>query len=337
MTGTTPARVPPYWLGIDVGGTNTKAGIVDDNGHVLSKTHVPTEPRKGPDAGIQMFCRVADLAIQEAGLTRGDIKGAGLATPGTMDIKAGMLVAPPNLPGWDNFPVRLRTEEALGIPTILQNDANAAAFGEFWAGAGKEADSLVLFTLGTGIGSGIIIHDVIIEGEHSNAAECGHIIIDMSPTARPHAGTGMRGTLEAYAGAKALVDRCHEALTRSRKSSLRPLLANGAELTPLMIAEEAEKGDELCFELVMETARCIGAGTVNLMHTIDPDMVLYGGAMTFGAEHTALGRRFLEEIRKFVEDRAFPIPYQRTKLAFASLGGDAGFIGAAGCARRKFK
>lgn len=326
---------PPYYAGIDVGGTNIKAGVVDTDGTPLGKASVPTEAIKGPENGIANIKHAFDLALAQAGLKIGDIKGAGLATPGTMDIPGGMLLEPPNLPGWNYFPVRQRTEEILGIPTVLQNDANAAAYGEFWAGAAKEAHSLVFWTLGTGIGCGIIIGDLIIEGQHSHGAECGHIIVQMENGRL--CGTGQYGTLEAYCGAKSLVKRCQEALAAGQTSVLKEWISAGQELTPKLMATAAEQGDQLADDLIMDTARIMGVGTVSLMHTIDPDMIVFGGAMTFGAETTELGRRFLQEIRNEVKKRAFPIPYAKTILKYASLHNDAGFIGAAGCAKLKFK
>jgi glucokinase len=251
-----------------------------------------------------------------------------------MDIPAGLLLDPPNLPGWTNFPIRDRLAETLRLPTVLQNDANAAAYGEFWAGGAKDARSLVFWTLGTGIGCGIILDDLIVEGAHSHGAECGHIIVEM--TNGRLCGTGQYGTLEAYAGARALVARCEQALSAGRESSLAARLAAGEKLTPLLIAEAAESGDSLCDDLVMETARYMAVGTVTLMHTINPEMVLFGGAMTFGRTESKLGRRFLQEICAEVKRRAFPIPATKTKIEYASLGGDAGYIGAAGCARIKF-
>jgi len=132
------------------------------------------------------------------------------------------------------------------------------------------------------------------------------------------------------------VGRCEEALAAGRESSISARLAAGEKLTPLLIAEAAEAGDKVCDELVMETARYMGVGTVTLMHTINPEMVLFGGAMTFGRAESDLGRRFLREICGEIARRAFPIPAAKTKIQYASLAGDAGYIGAAGCARMKF-
>lgn len=332
----TMAGKAPYYAGIDVGGTNIKAGVVDCDGTPLGKANVPTEAIKGPDSGVANIKLALKLALKQAGLKASDLVGAGLATPGTMDIPGGMLLEPPNLPGWNYYPIRERTEEAIGIPTVLQNDANAAAYGEFWAGAAKEAHSLVFWTLGTGIGCGIIIGDLIIEGQHSHGAECGHMIVQMDG-GRRLAGTGQYGTLEAYCGTKAVVSRCQEALAAGRTSILTDWINTGQVLTPKLLSAAAEQGDQLADDLIMETARYMGVGTVTMMHTIDPDMVVFGGAMTFGAESTAIGRRFLQEIRSEVKKRAFPIPYAKTILKYASLHNDAGFIGAAGCAKLKFK
>ncbi|MCY2965336.1 MAG: ROK family protein [Planctomycetota bacterium] len=305
----THSRQPPFYVGVDVGGTNIKAGVVDDTGHSLAKASVPTEAIRGPEVGLDHMVEAVGAALKQAGLTLKDIHGVGLATPGTMDIPAGMLLQPPNLPGWNDYPIRDRLGEKLGVRTVLQNDANAAAYGEFWAGRGRDANSLVFWTLGTGIGCGIIIDHLIIEGAHSHAAECGHIIIEMNNGRL--CGTGQYGTLEAYAGAKALIARLNEALAAGRTSLISAKIAAGEELTPLLIAQCAEQGDALCDELIMQTARYMGVGTTTLMHTIDPEMVLFGGAMTFGRNESELGRRFIQEIRNEVKRRAFPIPGRR--------------------------
>ena len=324
----------PFFVGIDVGGTNVKVGIVDDRGRSLAKSSVPTQADQGPETGLANIYQAVDLALERSPITLDDVLAIGLATPGTMDIPAGMLLDPPNLPGWVNLPIRQLVGDHFSKPTVLQNDANAAAYGEFWVGAGRDAHSLVMWTLGTGIGCGIIIGEMIITGEHSHGSECGHIIIEMDGGRR--CGTGQYGTLEAYAGAKALVRRCCEALETGRESTLHARVTAGDELTPLVIAQAAEAGDELADELVMETAKYLGVGTTTLMHTIDPDMFVLGGAMTFGRYETELGRRFLQRIKDEVKSRAFPVPCAKTLIDYASLGGDAGYIGAAGCARLEF-
>lgn len=335
MAGT--AADGPFYLGIDVGGTNIKAGVVTAAGkpvgHVVK---VKTEAEQGAEFGLERIEEAGHRAVEAAGITLNDLHAIGLATPGPMDIKRGLLLSPANMPRWRDMPVRDETAKRLGKPTLLQNDANAAAYGEFWVGGAKEAGSLVFWTLGTGIGCGIIYDNEIIDGAHSHGSECGHIIIDMDGP-RVHPGTGQRGTLEAYASARAIIARCEEALKAGRTSSVAGRIATGEELTPKLIAEEAGNGDELADEIVMETARYLGIGTVSVMHTIDPEMVLFGGAMTFGRSDTELGRRFLQRIKDEVQARAFPACAANTLIDFAHLGGDAGYIGAAGCARKAYR
>jgi glucokinase len=326
---------PPFFAGVDLGGTNIKVGLVDDLGRPMSWISIPTDPHTGPeDAARRMGQAVVD-AIKQCGCEQSRVARAGLGSPGTMDIPAGKLLEPPNLPGWDNFPIRDRVSHYCGLPVSFANDAGAAAFGEFWVGSGEDFRSMVLLTLGTGIGGGIIINHMSVDGEHSHGAECGHIIIDYQPDARV-CNCGRTGHLEGYASATALVKRTQEALAAGRKSSMSPRLDNGEKLTPILIGEEATAGDALADELIMETAMYLGVGAVTLMHTLDPDGVVLGGAMTFGGHDTELGRRFLARVKQEVELRAFPIPAQKTVIDYARLGGDAGFIGAAGIARAEY-
>jgi glucokinase len=319
---------PPFYLGIDLGGSSIKSGVVDDAGVPFpSAEPVPTHAEKGPEVGLDNLVKAANEAVARSGLSWDRIAAVGLGSPGTMDIGAGLLLDPPNLPGWTNLPIRDLLAKRLQKPTVLQNDANAAAFGEYWVGAGRNTRCLVLFTLGTGIGGGIIEEGEIIEGRHSHGAECGHIIIEMD--GGRECSCGKHGHLEAYASATALVKRAHEALEEEISTELADLLARG-DLTSKSISEASARGDSLAKRLMHETARYLAVGAVSLMHTVDPDVVLFAGGMT------AAGEPFLADIQKYVRSLAFPIPAARTQIRFAKLGNDAGFIGAAGCARKTF-
>lgn len=322
----------PFYVGIDLGGTNIKFGLIDDRGESLAYLHMPTEVEKGPEDGARrMGEAVATLAAQ-AGIEKSQIARIGLATPGTMDIPAGMLLKPHNLPGWFNFNIRDRVSHHAGLPVTYANDANAAAYGEFWCGTGREYASLILITLGTGVGGGVIIGDLVVDGEHSAGGEAGHITIDCSPTARM-CPCGRPGHLEAYASATAVVNRTREALEAGAASSLSILAENDQELTALRIAQAAEGGDEFALEVVMETARYLGIGIATLVHVIDPAGVVLGGAMTFGEHETELGRRFLARVKQEVVARSLDPIGENLVIDFATLGGDAGYIGAAGLAR----
>jgi glucokinase len=321
-------RRPPYYLGIDLGGTNVKSGVVDDDGRSLSSVSIETHASRGPEAGVATLAEAGRRAVEASGLSWDEITGVGLGTPGTMDIPAGMLLEPPNLPGWDDFPVRDRLAELLGKQTILQNDANAAAYGEYWAGAGKGLTSLVLLTMGTGIGGGIVERGRIVEGRHSHGGECGHIIIQMENGRQ--CGCGGYGHLEAYASATSLVKRAIESLEQSDEPTvLRTHLAAGT-LTARAINDASLAGDPLAARLMRETAHYLAVGAVCLMHTINPDIVLFGGGMSNA------GPEFIELIRQGVKRLAFPMPASKTRIDYATLGGDAGYIGAAGCARMAF-
>ena len=320
------------FLGLDLGGTNVKAGVVNDNGAVISACSVPTDAIHGPDAGVKSIVAAGRKAVAAAGISMDSIVSVGLATPGTMDIPNGMLLDPPNLPGWTNYPIRDRVASQLQRPTILQNDANAAAYGEYWAGSAKNVRSLLFYTLGTGLGGGVIVDDHIIQGEHSHGSELGHVILEMDDGRL--CTSGQYGTAEAYVSATALLKRFRDALNQNAVTSVRNRVDQGEELTPLVISEEAEHGDALSAELIMEMARYLGATITTAVHVIDPAMVLLGGAMTFGRSETAVGREFLNRVRQEFRKRTFATLAEKIRIEYAELGGDAGFIGAAGCARR---
>jgi glucokinase len=326
----------PFVVGVDVGGTNIKIGLVDELGQTLAYHSMPTEQEKGAeDACVRAAAAIAKM-IGEAGVARAEVVRAGIATPGPMDIKAGKILKPGNLPGWWDFPIRDRLSFHLGVPVTFANDANAAAYGEFWRGAGAQYDSLVLLTLGTGIGGGIIIGDTLVEGAHSCGGECGHILVNPAKDAWKDS-LGASGSLEAYANAGAVIRRATDALGASETSSLAKRHRLGEPITPLLVAQEAERGDPVARGVVMETAHWLALGIVTFVHTIDPDAVVLGGAMNFGGAESSLGRAFLQAIRDEARPRFLEPLRDTVKIEFASLGGDAGYIGAAGLARLEQK
>jgi glucokinase len=321
----------PFYVGLDVGGTNIKIGIVDDAGQTLAYDSIRTEQDKGAEDACQRMAAVFKKQLAQHDIDPQDVVRAGIATPGPMDIAKGMILRPGNLPGWWDFPIRDRVSHHVGLPVSFANDANAAAYGEFWSGAGKQFHSLVLLTLGTGIGGGIIIGDTLVEGEHSCGSECGHILINPADDA-PMDSLGKRGSLESYCNATAVVDRALAAISVTGTSLAKRRAAN-EDITPKVIAQEAEKGDEVARRVIMETAHWLAIGIVTFIHTIDPDAVVLGGAMTFGGYDTVIGRSFLERIRDEVRPRILEPLRDAVRIEFASLGGDAGYIGAAGLAR----
>jgi glucokinase len=325
----------PLWAGVDLGGTNIKSALVDDDGRMVAFHTEPTNVAAGPEDCSARMGRSVHLLAREVGMAAADLAGVGLGTPGPQDLAAGTIIRAGNLPGWDGFPVRDRVASHCGHEVVYANDANAAAYGEFWVGSAKNYGSLVLLTLGTGVGGGIIIGDLSIDGAHSHGSECGHNIVDVSPDARM-CPCGKAGHLEAYASATALVARARDTLAAGGPEADGPLgraVAAGEQLTPILVGRAVEAGDPLATRILFETARWLAVGIVTLMHTIDPEAVILGGAMLFGREASPVGRAFIERVRQEVRDRTFPLLAEKTVIGFASLGGDAGSIGAAGLAR----
>jgi glucokinase len=332
QTITREEAVGPYYIGVDVGGTSIKIGVLDDLGRTLAYTSFPTEGEKDTADAIRRITSVVQHLMDSSGLAMSEVAAVGLGTPGPMDIKRGFILDPTNIPGWRHFPIRDRLSDAIGKPVTYANDANAAAYGEYWVGTGKNHPSLIMITLGTGVGGGIIIGDLSIEGENSFGSEVGHIAVDYGPHARM-CPCGQSGHLEAYASATAVIARTIEQIETGRPSSLTAILKKNGKLTGLQIAQAAEAGDDVALEVVLTTADYLARGVVILMHTIDPAAIVLGGAMNFGGSQHPLGSQFLARVKEGVDRHSFPLLAQRIVIDFASLGGDAGYIGAAGLAR----
>lgn len=328
----------PYFVGVDLGGTNMKIGVMDNSGKTISYLAAPTLVEKGPDDAIIRMAAHIHEAIGRSGVPKAEVVRIGLGSPGTMDIPAGKLVRPSNLPGWNFYPIRDRLAEEAGIPVTFANDATAAAFAEYWVGAGKGETGLIVLTLGTGIGCGLILDGRPWDGVHSHGGEAAHNLIDISENAR-WCKCGQRGHFEAYASATGVANRTAEMIEAKLPSSLTERVENASrrDAIPKMVYEEAEKGDKLALQIVEETARWLAYGMVSLIHTIDPSCILIGGAMTFGGQKSPVGRMFLEKATEEAKKRIFLHLAERLRVDFAELGGDAGYIGAGGLARHEYE
>ena len=335
LTAINNAQAPFYW-GIDVGGTGIKLGLVDNGGQTVAYEKMPTREAEGAEAAMKRVAEVIVAVEERLGIV-GKVPAVGLGAPGPMDLKGGLLVAPPQLPSWWDYPIVETVRKLLDRPVAFLNDANAAAFGEYWLGAGRDSESMVLLTLGTGVGGGIIVHGELVNGVNSFGSECGHMIVDPSPTARLCVWGGGRGQLEAYASASAVVDRTRDRLTDGATSSLSGLLGGGdSELTAKKVYLAArENEDELALEIIDETAFWLGVGITSLVANLDPGVVTLGGAMNFGGPNCPIGQRFLQAIRNEFKQRTFSNVHEGTTISFASLGADAGYLGVAGYARQR--
>lgn len=329
------ATAPFYW-GIDIGGTGIKLGLVDENGYTVAFEKIPTRESEGAQAAMQRVAKVVAQTEQRLDVV-GNVPRIGLGAPGPMDLPGGLLVAPPQLPSWWGFAIVDSISELTGRGVAFLNDANAAGYGEFWIGTGRDCDSMILLTLGTGVGGGIIVDGELVNGVNSFGSECGHILVDPSPDARLCVWGGGRGQLEAYASASAVVGRTLERLTGGTESSLGGHLGGSdSELTARKVYEAArDQGDRLALEIIDETAKWLGIGVTTLVHALDPGVVTFGGAMDFGGADCPIGKRFLNGIREEFRRHTFDNVFEGTSIAFASLGAAAGYLGLAGYARKQ--
>ncbi len=324
----------PYFFGVDVGGTNIKIGLVDDHGRTLAFKSIATNESAGPEAAVGRMAETCRELARQVGARPQDVPRAGLGTPGPMSLEEGLLLNPTNLSHWHHFPIRAALAEELGIPVSFVNDANAATYGEFWVGAGADYNNLAMFTLGTGVGGGLIVNGRLINGVNSFGSECGHFVVDSRPDARLCVWGGGQGHLEAYASASAVAARAEEGVRGGKSSSLQKSLDHGNSITARQVYEAAKLGDAFALQIIDETAFYLGIGTAGAVHAIDPGLVVFGGAMDFGGSACAIGQRFLQGIKDEFRRRTFPNVADGTRIEFALLGGDAGFIGAAGIAHQ---
>ena len=330
-----PTMNRPIFAGVDVGGTNTKVGLLSENGTVVAHDQFPTMSGNEPSIALSTAKHVIHKLLAANGLNHSDLMAVGLATPGPMDIPAGMILTPFNLPGWRNQNVKQILEELTNRPVTFANDASAAAFGEYWIGSGSKYSSIVMFTLGTGVGGGIIIDGMSIDGTNSHGSEIGHIVIDCSAEARI-CPCGAAGHLEAYCSATGIVKRCQDLLDEGNESVLQLPRTSADELNTYEIYEAALKDDGLANKIITETSDYLACGIVSLAHVIDPAAVLLGGAVNFGGEDSPVGAKFIQRIRERVKQISLPRIGEALKIEFASLQAQAGFIGAAGMAKHEY-
>jgi glucokinase len=315
----------PLYVGIDLGGTNIKAGVVDETGRVLSSASVPTLADRGPDAVILTMAQLARDVAAQAGATIEKIAAIGVGTPGMIDFDHGIVLSAPNLKGWRDIPLVAALSKITGRLVVIENDANAAAMGECWLGAGKGGNvrELVMLTLGTGVGGGFVVDGKVVHGKFGMAAELGHLVLIMDGEPCP---CGQLGCLERYCSASAVGIWATRAVESGQASSLASLRSKGQEITSKDVFDAAAAGDALAKQLVDTLAAQLATACVTLCRLFDPELVVIGGGMI------AAGEALLSPIRREFTKRSWSAVKVRTKIVPAVLGSDAGFIGSAAVA-----
>jgi glucokinase len=306
-------------LAIDIGGTKLAAGIVDADGRILFRGEVPTVAAEGPERVLDRTVQLTRDLLAKTGLPAAAIHRIGIGCAGPVDRQAGLILNPPNLPGWVRVPLVEYFEKALSRPAVLENDANAAALGESRYGAGKGAQSLVYLTVSTGIGSGIILDGKIWHGLKDGAGEVGHMtLVPDGPTC----GCGNTGCLEALASGPSIARRARETLATGRRSRLREL----PDFTAADVARLAREGDPVAVEVWDGTVRFLGLGVAAIVTILAPERVVLGGGVT------EAGDFLFDPLRREVRRRVKLVAVESVPILPAALGRDVGILGAAAVA-----
>ena len=301
----------------DLGGTHLRAATVDERGKIHFRSKQNTPQGTDPNQIVEAIVNAVHDYRKGSGDTSGRLKAISLVVPGTVNVKDGTVVKAPNLPCLDGFPLAATLTSKLGLPAILENDANAAAVGEMWQGAARGCRTIICVTLGTGVGGGIILDGELWRGVDGAAAEIGHMCVD--PFGGVACTCGSRGCLEVFASATAIVRMTREAKPRYPDS----ILQSCTDLTAESIFDAGLKGDELALEIFRRMGVYLGIGLANLINILNPQIIVIGGGVVNG---WAL---FEKHMMQQVEERAFPLLAARVKIERAKCGDDAGLLGAA--------
>jgi glucokinase len=310
------------FLGIDLGGTKCAFGLLDENGVIHDELRIDTQQHDGPEV---MLPRLAEAAKKVIGASK-SVKSAGIGVPGPVKHGPGVCVYAPNLAGWTNLPVGPMLSEHIGIPVHVVNDANAAALGEARFGAGVGSDDVLVLTMGTGIGSGLILDGQLRLGASERGAEVGHITVDINDK---RGSAGNVGTLESVCGRDAIVWRALRALTWGRESILHETCPDLSQMTPRHISDAANQGDELAKKVWVETASYLAVGIVNVILTADVSRVVIAGGVA------KAGKALFEPLQWAVAARTSRLTFDVSQIVPAKLGEDAGLIGAGQWARER--
>jgi len=316
-----------YAIGVDLGGTNLRIAAVDERGTLLEKITTGTRVERGRDAVFAEMCEAIRAAATK--FSSSALVGIGIGVPGIIDMETGMLRESPNLPGWHDCLVRDEIERRLGTKVILENDANSAALGEKWLGAARDYDDMLMLTLGTGVGGGIVLGGRVWHGARGMAGEPGHITVQPDG---PLCACGNRGCLEQFASAAAVLRMAREAIAQGNS----PMLARASEEYPefdaKVVYQMAVQGDRVAQEIFRRVGWALGIGLAGLINLLNLPIYVIGGGVANAWD------TFLPALLEEARERSFvyratapesPSPGRKTIIIRALLGSDAGLFGAA--------
>lgn len=307
-----------FRIGVDIGGTNIKIALVDDKGKIVYSNTTPTRAEMGYEYTINNIKQAIKDLMHETKADKTTIEAIGFGFPGQIDYKEGIVRILPNIPGWVDVPVKKIIEDEFHIPTFLDNDVRCAALGELNYGAGKGCQNLVCITVGTGIGSGIILNGKIVRGASNAAGEIGHIKMTMEDG--PLCGCGDYGCFEAYASGPSIVAMAKEYLKGGKSAKFRELATE--ELSPYIVAQAALQGDVVAKQIYKKIGEIIGLGLTSVINLLNPEKIIIGGGVADA------GDILLDPIKEVIANRAMPIQREAVQIVHAQLANTAGVIGA---------
>ncbi|MBM4340805.1 MAG: ROK family protein [Deltaproteobacteria bacterium] len=311
----------PLLIGVDVGGTNIRMGVVTPDGHIPKKIEYPMDMSRGGLAMMEgLVSRLQDFIQQETGRDRSEIR-IGIGIAGSIDMKRGLLVTSPNLPDLHGFPLQAYLQERISYPIIIENDANAFTLGEGWKGAAKGSRHYCGITLGTGVGGGIVVEGEILHGSEGMGGEVGHMVLNPKG---PLCGCGGRGCLEVYASGSGIRRRALEA---NKKGKGKKILKKGRgdikKVTSEEVFEAAKEGDRTALKIFNEMGRYLGLGLVNLIHLFNPEKIVIGGKVSKAWDY------FIGSTTEVVHQRTMKGQREKVQIVQTECGDDAGILGAA--------
>ncbi|MDQ1145053.1 glucokinase [Bacillus sp. SORGH_AS 510] len=317
-----------WFVGVDLGGTTTKIAFITMDGEIVEKWEVPTDNSNEGQNITSNIAKAINEKLSELGQKKEQLIGVGMGAPGPVDYEDGIVLNVVNL-GWkDNYPLKESLESSTMLPAAIENDANCAALGEMWKGAGNGAKDLVCITLGTGVGGGVIANGNIVQGVNGAAGEIGHI------TAVPYDGApcncGKTGCLETVASATGIVRIAMEELTKGQSTGeLNKILRSNGKITAKDVFDTAKNGDTLALQVLDVVCFHLGFAAANIANTLNPNMIVLGGGVS------KAGSILLDKVKEYFAKYAFSAVRDSTVLSLATLGNDAGVLGAAWLIKNK--
>jgi glucokinase len=319
-----------YYLGIDLGGTLIKLAVVGVSSEppVFGEVLRASTPAGDAEGIVATMAKAGRDVLEHCRSKGGEVVGVGIGAPGPLNRHAGVMVNAPNLPELSGMPIRDRIAKSLGLPAVLENDANAAAWGEHVFGAARGAESMVLLTMGTGVGGGIVADGQLVHGVHDFAGEIGHMIVRPGGLA---CTCGQAGCLEQYASASNIARRAAAAIRQGRDSLLAETLAHRGGFSAADVNAARQRGDALAAEIWDDAAYCLGAACVSLQRLLDCQMIVLAGGLT------RAGDDLLAPVRRHYAELNWRMTDTPADIVLAALGDDTGVYGAAGVAWKEIE